>query len=144
MIDDDLNAKVFWPVAAIGMAVIGFGIVTLFNDSGRTHPDQWIRWFIGAALAHDFVLAPVVFVSSHLLKRKIGRRWSGPLIAAAISSGVFLLIAYPFVRRFGADPNNPSILPLSYGTNLLVILAIVWTIALIAAWITARSRKDHD
>jgi hypothetical protein len=144
VIDDDVNGKVFWPLAAVGLGVIGFGILGLFHDSARTHPDQWARWFLGAALVHDFVLAPLVFGSSHLLRRVIGRRWRASLIAAGISSGVLLLLSFPLIRRYGADPNNVSILPQNYTMNLLIILAIVWTVALVAALVRQRTRKGSQ
>jgi hypothetical protein len=141
--DDDVNAKVFWTLAAVGLGVIGFGVAGLFHDSARTHPDQWVRWFVGAALVHDLLLAPFVFVISHFLKERIGRQWRGPLTAAAISSGVFVLIFFPFIRRYGADPRDASILPQDYGMNLLVILALVWTAALVAGLFRARRKKEE-
>ncbi|HEU4481359.1 MAG TPA: hypothetical protein VFS18_05690 [Actinomycetota bacterium] len=111
----------FWAGVAIGGAIMAFGVLGLFHDAERTHPEQWVRWFLGAALVHDLLLAPVVFGAGRLV-----RRWGTPVKNGVVASGVLVLIAYPLVRGFGRNPANPSILPSNYAIDLLVLLAVVW------------------
>lgn len=126
----------FWIAVAVGWAVIAFGVVGLFANARQTHPDQWVRWFVGAALAHDLLLAPVVF--------SVGRyaaRWGTSVKGGLIASGVLLLIAYPMVRGFGRDPANPSILPLNYWLNLVLMLAGVWLVVGLSATVMRRRTR---
>jgi hypothetical protein len=62
------------------------------------------------------------------------------MAATLIVSGSVTLYAYPFVRGYGRDPHNPSLLPNQYGWALGTIIALVAaTAALWGLW-TARRR----
>lgn len=115
--------RAFWAGVAIGGSIMAFGLVGLFLDAERTHPAQWVRWFVGAALVHDLLLAPVVFGTGHMV-----RGWGSTVRYGIVASGVLVLIAYPSVRGFGRNPANPSILPSNYAVNLLVLLGLVWLV----------------
>jgi hypothetical protein len=129
-----LNPRVFWPLAVVGILVMGFGIYGLIDNADETQPDQWIRWFLGSALAHDFVLAPVVAAVSVLVARRVPTRYRAIVQGALIASGIVALIAYPFVRGYGRRPGNPSALPNNYLIGLLVVVALVWVVASFLAW----------
>ena len=124
-----INRKIFWSSVAIGWTTIAFGVFGLFDNSARTHPDQWVRWFVGALIVHDFVVAPAVFVIGVLLARRVPGRYRGPVQGALIVTGMLVLISFPFVRGYGQRADNPSALPNDYGLGLLVLLAIVWLVA---------------
>ncbi len=123
------NPRVFWPLAAIGIGVMAFGVLGLFHDAGRTNPGQWVRWFVGAALVHDFVVAPVVFAVAALSRRMVPDRFRGPVNGALIASATVAAITFPFLRGYGANPLNESILPNDYALNLGIVLAAIWAAA---------------
>jgi hypothetical protein len=127
----------FWTGVLIGGGIMVFGVVGLFLDAERTHPDQWVRWFVGAALAHDLLLAPVVFATGRLV-----RRWGTTVRNGVVASGMLVLIAYPLVRGFGRNPANPSILPSNYAVDLLVLLAFVWLVVGVVM-LLERSRRGE-
>jgi hypothetical protein len=140
--DRSLNPRVFWPLALIGVAIIGFGVYGLLENSDRTHPHQWARWFFGSAIAHDFVLAPVVAGVGILVARHVPARHRAVVQGALISSGIVLLFAYPFVRGFGRRPDDPSTLPNNYAAGLLWILGLIWMVAGCLALRNHRRRRS--
>jgi hypothetical protein len=135
-----VNPRVFWPMAAIGIAIMGFGVYGLFENSARTHPGQWVRWFVGAAIAHDFVLAPTVAIVGVVAARQGPSRYRAIVQGALLASGIVVLTAYPFVRGYGRRPDNPSVLPNNYVIGLLVVLGVIWVVAGALAWRAQRRR----
>ncbi len=139
-----VNKRVFWIMAAIGIAVMGFGVMGLFHSADRTNPGQWVRWFVGAALVHDFVVAPVVFAVA-LATRKVMPVWAAGVVnGALIATAVLAAMTYPFLRGYGENPANPSILPNNYALNLALVLGLVWVVTAIALVKTRLSLKETD
>ena len=124
-----MNLRVFWLLAGIGFTAMGFGVYGLIDNSHQTHPDQWIRWFVGAAIAHDFVLAPIVALLGVVAIRRIPAPYRGIVHGALIASGIVALTAYPFVRGYGRRPDDPSVLPNNYALGLAAVLAVIWLVA---------------
>jgi hypothetical protein len=133
-------------LGAVGWSVMAFGVWSLWHDAGRTHPGEWIKWFAGAALVHDFVVAPIVFVIAIGLGKTLAQRFRRAVQFALVATGIFALISWPFVRGYGRSPANPSILPNNYARGLLIVLAVVWAltaIALVRAWRHSQTLSSH-
>lgn len=114
---------------------MGYGIYGLIHNSAQTQPAQWIRWFLGGLLVHDFVIAPLVFLVAAVLLARVPRRFKAVLQGASIASGILVLTTWPYVAGYGRRPDNPTLLPNDYLGGLLAILAVVWAIAgAIAFW----------
>ena len=119
----------------LGWGVMAFGVVGLLHNSSRTHPDQWVKWFFGSLVAHDFIVAPVVFAIGALLVARIPAPWRAPIQGGLIATGIITLMSWPFLRGYGRDPSNPSVLPNNYAEGLLVVLAVVWAaVGLVCLW----------
>jgi hypothetical protein len=127
-----VNKRVFWVSAAVGVSVMAFGVLGLFHDAARTNPGQWVRWFIGAALVHDFVVAPLVFAVAMTTRKLLPPALVGIVNGAFITTGVLAAVTYPFLRGYGENPLNPSILPNNYAMNLLWLTGLVWLVAGVA------------
>jgi hypothetical protein len=127
-----------WTAKALlvaGMSVMAFGVLGLFHNASRTHPDQWIRWFLGALLAHDLIVAPVVFSIAALVVSRIPARFRGPIQGGLLASGTLALVSFPFVRGYGRTPENPTVLPNNYAWGVAATLAMVWiVVAVVVAW----------
>ena len=119
----------FWITAAIGWAVIGWGVFGIFSNSLDTRPANLAKFVVGGALLHDLLIAPVVILAGVLLARSVPARARGPVQAALVVSAIVALFAWPLVRAYGLAANNPTSLPHNYGRNLLVILGLVWAVA---------------
>lgn len=130
-----MNRKVFTACAIPGLAILGYGIYGLVHSSGQTRPTQWVRWFLGGLLIHDFVIAPAVFLVAVFLIARVPQPWRAPLQGGLIASGMLILAAWPYVAGYGRRPDNLTLLPNNYGHSLLVVLTFVWVVAVaIALW----------
>jgi hypothetical protein len=130
--------RLFWIALTVGSAVMVFGVVGLVSDAGVASGADVARWFVGADLVHDFVLAPLACLIGAAVARLLPRWCRAPVQAALLTSGVLLIVVFPALRGFGRDhvPDNPSVQPLDYTTSTLTALAVVWAGA--AVWLTVR------
>lgn len=125
---------------AVGVPVIAFGVRGAIVDGARTHPGELARWIVGAAIVNDLVLVPVVLAAGWLARRLVpGDLWPA-VRAGLVTTGVLALVGWPFVRAYGADPRNPSLLPRSYGAGLTAAIAVVWLVVAVVAAVTLARR----
>lgn len=125
----------------LGLPVIGYGIRGALVDAADTHPPELARWVVGAALVHDLVVVPLAVAVALLVRRLTPPRAWPPVRAGLAATGVLALVGWPFVRGYGRDPTNPSLLPRNYGAGLAVAIGVVWlTVAAWVAWRAIRSR----
>jgi hypothetical protein len=128
-----------WLFLLPGLAAVVYGAHGLLTAGGRVPLGSWATWFIGSALLHDLVIAPVWIGLGWLAARYLPGPARPPVVLAAAVTGVLTLVALPFVLGFGADPLNSSFLPRAYGRNLLVVATVVWVVA--AAWALLAVRR---
>jgi hypothetical protein len=112
-----------WIGYALGGALVALGCAGLVLS---LDPVGWALWVGGILVAHDAVLVPVV-----LLAGVVVRRAGGPVRAGLIVAGLVTLATLPTVLALGRRADNPSILPLDYGRNLLIVLTLVGLITLV-------------
>ena len=147
-----LRRTMFWASAVLGWAVIAYGVRGLLHHHVDTRPANLAKFFVGGALAHDLLFAPVVLVVGVVLARaapRPARRW---LQAGLLVSGCLVLFSYPLVRDYASVIHNPSSLPHNYTANLAVTLAAVWAAVIAGGLVTAvlhrrasqRRRGDGD
>jgi len=122
---------------AVGCALILTGAVGLLSDAADDHPIGWALWFGGGIVAHDLVIAPLVVAAGWALRRVPGAVRAGILVSVLVVAGTL-----PVVLALGRKPDNPSILPLPYGRNLVLVLAAVWLAT--GALVLWRRRRDRS
>jgi Kef-type K+ transport system membrane component KefB len=127
-----------WIGLALGVPVMAWGIRGILEESARTHPAELGRWIIGSAVVHDLVLLPLVLSIGVLARRAVPEAAWAPVRWALATTGVLLLVSWPFVRGYGRRSGNPSLLPRDYGSGLLVALAVVWLAAVLLAALRIR------
>jgi hypothetical protein len=130
------RGPLFWVSAAAGWALILWGVRGALHHHIDTRPSELARFFIGSALIHDLIFAPVVLGLGVLVTRLVRGRWRAPVQAALLISGCAALFAWPEVRDYARVNHNPTSLPHNYTANLLVVVAAVWVAAIVAmlAW----------
>lgn len=114
---------------ALGLPVLAYGVRGVAVDAARTHPAELVRWMVGANLVNDLVVVPVALVVGRVGARLTPDRLWPAVRAGLLVSGMLVLVAWPFVRGYGRDPTNPSLLPRDYGAGLLAALGVVWLAA---------------
>jgi hypothetical protein len=132
-----------WLFVLPGLGAVVYGVYGLLTAGSRVPLDSWLTWFVGSALLHDLVIAPIWIGLGWLAARVLPAAARPAIVVGAAVAGFLALIALPFVLGAGADPENPSFLPREYGRNLLLVdvgvlvLATVW-----AAVATVRPRAE--
>ena len=122
----------FWPAAAAGGLVMAFGGWGLLGHAAATMPAAWARWLAAALLIHDLLLAPALLAAGWLVGRLPGG-WRAPVRAALVVSATVVLVTLPAFWGDGraTQPGNASLLPNHYGRSLMLVLAPVWTVAVL-------------
>ncbi|MEV4177973.1 hypothetical protein [Nonomuraea sp. NPDC049709] len=113
-----------WLGHAVGGGLVVLGLAGLVME---TDPVGWALWFGVLLVAHDAVLMPAIL----LIGLVAGRLGPAPR-AALIVAGAVTLATLPTVLALGRRADNPSILPLDYFRNLLLVLAAVGLTALVS------------
>ncbi len=129
-----------WLFVLPGLAAVGYGAAGLL--AADVPLGAWATWFVGSALLHDLLIAPVWIGLGWLAARVLPVPARPAAVVGGAVAGVLVLVALPFVLGFGADPGNPSFLPHDVGRNLLLIVLGVLTAA--AVWgtvATLRARR---
>jgi amino acid transporter len=124
---------------ALGLPIVAFGVRGVLMDADRTHPAELAWWIVGSAVATDLLVVPGAVAVGAVAHRVIPRSWWPPARAALMVTGALVLVALPFVRGYGRDPANPSLLPRDYAGGLALAVAAVWVVA--AAVRAARWRR---
>jgi hypothetical protein len=132
-----------WLFLLPGLAAGAYGLVGLLSAGPRVPLRSVLIWFVGSALLHDLVIAPVWIGLGWLAHRVLPRPARAPAMIGVAVSGLVTLVALPFVLGYGADPNNPSFLPRDYGRNLLLVDGAVLVVAAVWATLaTLRARRQ--
>jgi hypothetical protein len=135
----------FWLASALGLGLILYGLRGVLHHSLDTRPSHLARFWIGGALAHDLLLAPLILAVGVGLARLIPGRWRAMVQRTLIICGPLALFAYPEVRGYGRVLRNPTSLPHNYTANLLLVIAGVVATAgarSMAGWLKLRLTKN--
>ena len=131
-----------WLFVLPGLGAVGYGVHGLLTAGSRVPLGSWLTWFVGSALLHDLVIAPVWIGLGWLAARLLPAAARPAVVVGAAVAGLLALIALPFVLGFGVDPANPSFLPRDYGRNLLLVDAAVLMVA--ALWATVATFRARS
>ncbi len=123
-----LNRKLFLVMAAIGLTTMAYGVFGMLINSEQSRPTDWLKWFIGSLLIHDFLVAPLVVALGFVIVRWVPGRYRGLFQGALLVSGMVVVFAFPFAGRFGST-NHPSQLPNDYSAGIAILIGLTWAVA---------------
>ncbi|GAA4919398.1 hypothetical protein ACFPM3_00260 [Streptomyces coeruleoprunus] len=103
---------------AVGVGLMGYGVWLLVGTGSAR---DVVLWLAGSLLAHDAVVAPLV-LGVGLLVGAVPAR--GVVRGALVVAGAVTLVALP-VLLAPRPRANPSVLPLPYERNWLVVVGVV-------------------
>jgi len=121
--------------ALLGAGLIGYGLYGLLTDPYVTDPLDVLWWALGGLLIHDGLWMSVVLLAGALVAR------SGPLRFGLIVAAAITAVSLPAVLRASDDHGNPSVLPLPYLRNWLLLLAAVALVTASAVVVRWRRRR---
>ncbi len=118
----------FWIALVIGWVVMVVGVRGLLVNAVSampTEPQSWLTLYVKLALLNDLVVLPVVFLVGWTTRRLVPARVRPVVQGGLICTAIVVVFAYPFVRRFGASPGNPTILPRNYTLGLVEVVGAI-------------------
>lgn len=125
-------------VAALGVAVTAYGLWLLVDRQPGQLAGVGV-WVAGGIVAHDGLLAPLVVAGGVAVAVRGPANLRTGLLWAVVVLGPLTLIAVPVLGRFGAKPDNPTLLDRPYLAGYVVVVALV--LLLITAGAVLRERR---
>ena len=101
-------------VAGLGVVVAAYGVVLTLT---RLEPGQLLElgvWLAAGVLVHDVLVAGTVLLAASVGGRVLPAAWRAPAALALVVWGSVTLMAVPVLGRFGARPDNPTLLDRPY------------------------------
>jgi hypothetical protein len=130
-------------VGGAGLVVAAYGAWLVLGL-----PTQWwpglLVWLVAGVVLHDAVLAPVVVLVGLGLRRVVPEPARGPVVVGAVVLGSVTLVAVPALGRFGARPDNPTLLDRPYLAGWLVLAALVALGVAVATLVRSRRGAGRD
>ncbi|WP_249999154.1 hypothetical protein [Actinoplanes sp. M2I2] len=126
-----------------GALLMAYAVAGALTDPG-VKPFGVVLFLAAVLVAHDAVWMPVVLAAGALLGRFVARRHRPVVRAAALMAASLLVVAVPLVVAV-RPADNPSVLPLAYGRDLVLTLAALAAgTILVVAFRGLRSRKRTE
>lgn len=91
------------------------------------------EWFIGGAILHDALLAPLVFIVGGLVARVAPATLRAVAAAVFVVAGGVSLYAVPALFGDGRESANPSMLPNQEPRNVVLVLAAIVLVGIAGA-----------
>jgi hypothetical protein len=129
-----------WLFIVPGLAVAGWGVLGLLQNRDDVPFVPWLTWFVGGALVHDLLVAPVVVAVGALLARLLPRPARAPVVTGLVVSAMLAVIGVLFALDPGGVP-EPGFLPLDYARNLLLLVGGIMLFA--AVWAVVAVVRDR-
>lgn len=120
-------------MSLVGAAVIGYGVHGLLGDAHISDPLDVLVWAGAAVVLHDGLWLPLACIIGAGVARDVVLR-AGLIVAASLT-----VVALPAVLREDDDHGNPTLLPLHYQRNLLILLGCC-ALGTAAVWAVRRMR----
>lgn len=126
----------------LGLGVLGFGgygfLTEPYLDGQRL---AVLVWGGAGIVLHDGFWMPVVLALGALLVRVVPERVRGVVVVGLITVAALTAVGLPVVLRAGDDHGNPTLLPLPYLRNWLLLLAGVLVAVGVACAVLLLRRK---
>jgi hypothetical protein len=122
----------------LGVLVGAYGAYLLLS---RQDGDQLVNagiWLASGVVLHDFVLAPLVLGLVVIGARIVPVAARVPAASALVVLGAVTLLAVPVLGRYGARPDNPTLLDRDYTAGWLALAGVVLLATVVATLVRSR------
>ena len=131
-------------LAGVGLMAVAYGAFLLIDDPFEDLVSV-ATWLAGGVVLHDLVLSALALLLGALVVRRLPSSVRAPAVVGFVALGSVTLIAVPVLGRFGATPDNPTLLDRNYGAGWLLVAGLT----LAAVGLTTafggrrRTRRNH-
>ena len=120
-----------------GVLAAAYG-VWLLLDLGWANTRSTLLWLVGGVVLHDGVFAVLVLAIALVALRLVPRDRLAPWVVALVILVPVTLAGIPELGRFGARPDNPTLLDRPYWLGWSVMVTLVVAGVLVGAVATRR------
>lgn len=134
-------SAVRWASGALGVLLAAYGgwlLVTRGHDLAGV-----VVWLAAGVALHDGVLAAVTVALGVLAVRLVPAPVRAPLVVGFVVLGPTTLLAVPVLGRFGARPDNPTLLDRDYTAGWLLLVAATAVVVIVAALVGSRRARGR-
>jgi hypothetical protein len=127
-------------LGACGVALVLVGLWHLLVSQRPDLPAavSIVLYAAGGLVAHDAVIAPLVVLLGAVALPRLPSWSRVPVVVGAVVLGSVTLAAVPVLGRFGAKPDDPWLLPRSYGVLWVVLAGTVLLVVVVASLLRRR------
>ena len=126
-------------LGALGVAAATYG-GWLLLDRGNDFVAV-ATWLVVGVVLHDGLIAPLTILVCLVAARLLPAPARAPAAAGLVVLGSVTLLAVPVLGRFGARPDNPTLLDRNYAAGWGVIAALTVAGVLLATYAAARRTR---
>lgn len=127
-------------LVAVGCVAGVAGAVQLLAQ-GPADVAHAVAWLAAGVLAHDAVLAPAVVVAGLVVWPRLPEPARAPAAVAAVVVGTVTLAVLPTLGRFGAKPDDETLLNRPYVAFWVGLVLLAALGALVASVVRRRQRR---
>ena len=127
-------------LGALGVAAASYGGWLLY-DRGWDAFVAAATWLVAGVVLHDGLLAPLTILVCVLATRLLPAPAKGPAAAALVVLGSVTLLAVPVLGRFGARPDNSTLLDRNYAAGWAVLAALTVAGVVLATYAATRRTR---
>ena len=131
---------------ALGTVGMAYGAWLLLSRQDLGQVVEVVLWLAAAVVIHDGILAPAVLALGWLGGRLLPRAVARGAVTVLVLLGPTVLVAIPVLGRFGAKPDNPTLLDRDYTLGLLTfaVLCVCAGVAVALGELRSRQRTVEE
>ncbi|WP_426566220.1 hypothetical protein ACPPVT_06615 [Angustibacter sp. McL0619] len=133
-------------LGALGIGAMGWAAWLVLSGGVVTPPVPMATWLAAVLIAHDLVLAPIVVALGWLVARIVPAKARSSVAVAFLVCGSVVLMSAPLWlgQLLGQLPTgNPSVDPLDYRRNVLLVTAVLCLVVVLGAFVRSRTARDQ-
>lgn len=135
-----IRARLLFAVPGVLVGLYG---AYLLLDLGFGNLWSTVTWMVGGVVAHDVLLAPLVLLVCVVLGRALPARTRRPLVVAGVIVGAVTVATIPVLGRFGALPDNATLLDRNYTVGWFVLAGVALVAVAVSLWWDARRGRGR-
>lgn len=127
-----------WLLGGLGVLLGTYGAWLALTRQDAGQLVEIAVWLAAGVVLHDVVVAGVVVAGVALGRRVLPAPWQAPATLALVVWGGVTLMAVPVLGRFGARPDNPTLLDRPYLGAWAALSVVTVVVVAVAGLVRAR------